>query len=126
MKTTLLKTTTITMCMYVAMAFTTSKTFAQGTLQFNQVISRFHNTLTSAYVVPAGKVFKLESLTLDPTTAGQAYLFINGIRTIWIDYSTNPPKLPTLPMWFKAGDIIDNNNTGSQLYMTGIEFNVVP
>jgi hypothetical protein len=116
--------------------------FAQGNLQFNQVISISTsiqctgancNVSSINYTVPTGKVWKLESsYALNTTTSGQTTLSyrLNGlsVRNLFGGASSHPD-------WYKAGDVIslylthtDGASTiGSANYRFSIiEFNIVP
>ena len=111
-----------------------SASFAQGNLQFNQVISI--NTSQSwgtggssagwqadLYTVPADKVFKLTSTNIGGSAAAETYT-VNGTGVV----------ADSGPIWLAAGDIIGVQGSASCNFCTvslnghfsGIEFNIVP
>ena len=95
------------------LAFTTNS-FAQGNLQFNQVINGNTAPVTFNYatqtlgtiVVPAGKVWKIEGTTYTRTNSGDTgtlayYVFIDR-HVAWTGWSANNQK-PNFPLWLPAG-----------------------
>ncbi len=117
----------------IAILFTTSlSSFAQGNLQFNQVISGSITLspggILSAITVPTGKVWKIEAIQCSRNTASDKYL-INGLS--YIIYSNNSAAYNAI--WLKEGDTfsLKNDYTGtgasSQNFVYSIlEFNIVP
>lgn len=112
--------------------------FAQGTLQFNQVIHQNIATSTggACYTVPAGKVFKLEAILSD--WSGAAYVLFgsscgtNNLGSLLSPYTTSAGSLTygvaavwPFPIWVKAGTSIQSSSSGN-MTISGIEFNVVP
>ncbi len=120
--------------------------FAQGSLQFNQVL-----LVSTASTVPANKVWKIEALAYNggaPFASGAnsynhlfngnrgfdgiARFLINGSPVVLpVAYLTNTfnatssvnPNF-TFPMWLPAGSILTPQTNIS--YLSIIEFNVVP
>jgi hypothetical protein len=91
--------------------------FSQGNLQFNQVLT-FSGTLCASCnqpvgTVPAGKVWKIEF------KEGGGLLNVNGMNL----------SLNQLPCWLKNGDIValnGNNSSTQYIFVSIIEFNIVP
>lgn len=91
--------------------------FSQGNLQFNQVLT-FGGTLCASCnqpvgTVPAGKVWKIEF------KEGGGLLNVNGMNL----------SLNQLPCWLKNGDIValnGNNSSTQNIFVSIIEFNIVP
>lgn len=144
----------------VVIAAITAK--AQGNLQFNQVLNIIPGI---SYTVPAGKVFKLESMTTSNSSvttnyigqsgcgpngcctcnyATQVYLTINNIQfsagpggTTRCSFDGGCSAFPTntgpisitpmdFPIWLKAQNVISLGSNVSGIFLSGIEFNVVP
>ncbi len=104
-----------------------TKTFAQGNLQFNQVINRSVDNSTY-YTVPAGKVFKLEAASSSGVGylyAGAIQIYINGLVYIG-SFSTSSSIVGNwpFPIWLRAGDSVQGN--GIIVGISGIEFNIIP
>jgi hypothetical protein len=110
-----------------------SSLFAQGNLQFNQVISGTGilatNGVSANQTVPTGKVWKIESISGWNDGGSRLGLTVN---TISVPVSGNV----LFPVWLKAGDVLrftllTNPGTG---YANGpmnyiysiIEFNIIP
>ena len=113
--------------------------FAQGNLQFNQIVT----VGTTSLSVPAGKVWKVESYTESEVTFNSNYsagcvnsnyhrpLVINNNNYYFFgnmatassgaNYITTGNKLP---IWLKPGDQI--RTVCSSDFASVIEFNVVP
>jgi hypothetical protein len=117
----------------VVFFFGFSKTAAaQGNLQFNQVI--FFDIpygSTQPFTVPAGKVWKVESV--GATSSSCAVWLQNGagqaVGNLYYVSASN--YHPAFPIWlpsshsgFFAYNL--NNCTGARAYVSIIEFNVVP
>ena len=110
---------------------------AQGTLQFNRVITFTGEVATNpidhnsdVWTVPVGKVWKIESLT-NPGTAvitgpmGNFNFLLNG--TPIINFNSGKPIIT--PIWLKGSDSIQftysgSLNTGVYYYISILEFNV--
>ena len=107
--------------------------FAQGNLQFNQVInvsgvSAATNIMTSV-TVPAGKVWKITSASwLTANGGGVSYWLCLGPYVIGSG-STYPPRFP---IWLEPGSYEvkycdpGDNFSGYRYAISGVEFNVVP
>ena len=116
---------------------------AQGNLQFNQVINNSYSATISApaimgtVVVPAGKVWKIESANYFVTQAGGRYpgrgsgnynAFI-GDNLIW-DGTNGLGHQDFFPIWLNPGtyDVIARSPSTYDVTVnfSAIEFNVVP
>lgn len=119
-----MKTTVITILFFLFTVLT-SKSFAQGNLQFNQVLtysgSVYQGGTGPTWTVPAGKVWKVENFTY-------SFFVLNNDRAD--NTSSNNG-----PLWLKAGDQIRydlafygaNCCGASTTYRVSIiEFNIVP
>lgn len=131
-----------------------SQLYSQGNLQFNQVLSETislsgngytatYNS-TNSYTVPAGKVWKIESVGFmtysgNNTYSPRVFLIVNGVQVLSNTGGTSAyDRSGTLngqALWFKQGDVISfgmSNNcatTCSQsanIVMSLIEFNIIP
>jgi hypothetical protein len=115
----------------VALLFTASlSSFAQGNLQFNQVISASFNLGSNAnsttLTVPVGKVWKIESMGCNNYTPHNISYVINAIA-----FSVIPgyQKDAGSTIWLKAGDTFYLRNLvnyASGVYYSILEFNIVP
>jgi hypothetical protein len=122
----------------VCSLFFISNSYAQGNLQFNQVISysQLYNTSSGggvytfsspSYVVPENKVWKIEKFCMTKFTADFGYLIVNNA------YQLRPDDVNSGPIWLKAGDQISattstsgGGNYNGTFFISIIEFNVVP
>lgn len=134
-----------------------ANSFAQGDLQFNQVINI---TPGQTYTVPEGKVLKVESVTFNNASVATTFVNQNGcgsnfgtctystdvfltINNVQISgtgtsFGTNcggctptrngPATIPALgfPIWLNAGKVISVGSNVSGVFVSGIEFNVIP
>jgi len=108
---------------------------AQGTLQFNQVLTyggsapcNGNTYLSPNLIVPQNKVWKLISVAV--SNSNSMRLDLNGITLINTDWRE------ISPFWFKAGDDIrfgsgptpSGSNTSCQqnIVLSIIEFNIIP
>jgi hypothetical protein len=111
----------------IALFFVASTSFAQGNLQFNQVITGagqlLFNQSSSVYTVPTGKAAKIEAINS------------NGSGNSNLSAVFNTFEIPILdskfPIWLKAGDTFKvkgtNNDGFSYRYVYSIiEFNIIP
>jgi hypothetical protein len=125
-----------------------STSFAQGNLQFNQVfnlsggVSSTSNSpgLSQLQTVPSGKVWKIEHVGSNATTASctNSYYGLkinNGITTFLEFFSTGNigKNYNICPIWLKESDnlqfVFNNgcaNNLSISYVISIIEFNVVP
>jgi hypothetical protein len=106
------------------------KSFSQGNLQFNQVLTYSGilpagSSLSPSYTVPSGKVWKIEYHTL-------GVLYLNSAYVHDLDCPPNTGCAGnTAPIWLKAGDVIYCYayvaQYGQYHYAISIiEFNIVP
>ena len=105
------------------------KSFAQGNLQFNRVISAslsLNASQSSTLItVPAGKVWKIESILATYTNSEHTYEINGNSFKIWEQYVIN------YGMWLKAGDTFrvvngPNGANATKYFYSIIEFNIVP
>ena len=126
----------------LAIAFS-SASFAQGNLQFNQVINYENSALTGTgdiahgtITVPAGKVWKIESCTFSLFLSYQR-IQIQNISQVYIGknclyhyYGANTPMGSFLPLWLNEGTypVTSHGQSGytATVAFSAIEFNVVP
>ena len=94
---------------------------AQGNLQFNQVLNLDATSVGTSYSVPAGKVWKIESVGLASNNAyfqiqysGMSFFILNNT----IPYSN-------LPYWLPSGITVTFIGS-SAAKVSIIEFNVTP
>ena len=94
---------------------------AQGNLQFNQVLIVDATPLGTPVTVPAGKVWKIESVGL---SSNSAYFQINwgGINYFVLNNSGN---YANLPFWLPSGASVSFVGSVNGK-VSVIEFNVVP
>jgi hypothetical protein len=113
--------------------------FAQGNLQFNQVITDAQTfslgtggtANTSLLTVPADKVWKVESISdlrsVATSVGFDTYLIINGVV-----FNAAVVSPINFPIWLKSGDTVQlrfsvwAGSRTESLYISIIEFNVVP
>jgi len=115
----------------VTLLFTTSlSSFAQGNLQFNQVISASFNLGSNAnsttLTVPVGKVWKIESMGCNTSTPGYVKYVLNGVSYSLL---TNLSKDAGHTIWLKSGDTFYMQTTVAGtigVYYSILEFNIVP
>lgn len=138
-----------------------ANSFAQGDLQFNQVINI---TPGQTYTVPEGKVLKVESIpfnnaiitanfaglissggSLACTYSSSVFLTIGNVQITGTAPNTGifaggqcdsgcqctrtaPATIPALdfPIWLNAGKVISVGSNVSGVFVSGIEFNVIP
>ena len=105
----------------LAIAFS-SVSFAQGNLQFNQVLILDATPAPgNAVIVPAGKVWKIESVAL---SSNNAYFQIKWGGTSYFVLNNSSPYA-NLPFWLPSNEsasLIGSANAKVSI----IEFNVVP
>ncbi|MDB4678442.1 hypothetical protein OAE93_01800 [bacterium] len=110
--------------------------FAQGNLQFNQIVqSDFSGTtnITGTIVVPVNRVWKVEhaggllNFTLPSVPGGTSDFISIGNFTVWISADRGSADLP---LWLGPGSYTVNgrfnSSTPASLSISAIEFNVVP
>lgn len=115
---------------------------AQGSLQFNRVV-----LVTSQQTVPAGKVWKVESVVIPISSTGPSYassgsascgssffrnsIFrVNGVETragngsMPIANTGYEANYTPLPIWLPSGATLDGGPCNIQVSV--IEFNIIP
>lgn len=106
-----------------------SKTFAQGNLQFNQVINyTLVGGTAQSFTVPTGKVWKIEAVAVDIANTPQVYLRTPANQIVASFFSTSSYNTP-IPYWLPsgyAGNFFLNNSSTYRGSVSIIEFNVVP
>jgi hypothetical protein len=107
--------------LFIAICFVSLNLSAQGNLQFNQVLSLDANSGGNPVTVPAGKVWKIESVAF---SNNNAYFQIQwGGVNYFVLNNTTP--YANLPYWLPSGEavsLVANVNAKVSI----IEFNVVP
>jgi hypothetical protein len=111
-------------------------TYAQGNLQFNQVLT-FSGTLqwgsstATLYTVPIGKTCKIEAMGLSGYTNSTA-LNINNVMYVNYVQSGQAPAVVKETIWLKAGDQIKFTYSPSgytiqthPYFLSMIEYNIV-
>lgn len=110
-----------------------SKTsFSQGNLQFNRVV--FYDITfgsVQTFSVPAGKVWKIESVGASSSSCAVSLQNSSGQAQGTLYYVSASNYLPAYPIWLPSGHTGGfayniNNCTGAHAYISIIEFNVVP
>ncbi len=105
----------------IAIYFISLQLSAQGNLQFNQVLLLDANSGGNAVTVPAGKVWKIESIAF---SNNNAYFQIQwgGVNYFVLNNST---PYANLPFWLPSNESVSFvANVNSKVSI--IEFNVVP
>ena len=101
---------------------------AQGNLQFNQVILiTVPQNTTVAFAVPAGKVWKIESVGMGGSSTSS--LVMRDASANIITYFVGATNTAALPFWLPASFSGSFQSTGTNPYrdvVSIIEFNVVP
>lgn len=95
--------------------------WSQGNLQFNQVLILDATPAGNAITVPAGKVWKIESVAL---SSNNAYFQIKWGATSYFILNNSSPYA-NLPFWLPSNEsasLIGSANAKVSI----IEFNVVP
>lgn len=106
---------------FIAICLISLQVTAQGNLQFNQVLSLDANSGGNPVTVPAGKVWKIESVAF---SSNNAYFQIQwgGVNYFVLNNST---PYANLPYWLPSNEsvsLVANVNAKVSI----IEFNVVP
>lgn len=106
---------------FIAVCFISMQLSAQGNLQFNQVLSLDASSAGNPVTVPAGKVWKIESVAF---SSNNAYFQIQwGGVNYFVLNNTTP--YANLPYWLPSNEsisLVANVNAKVSI----IEFNVVP
>jgi hypothetical protein len=103
---------------------------AQGNLQFNQVILiELAQSGTQAITVPAGKVWKIESVSMGSSTS-QTDVYLRNSSAVNIAHFGQPSSSYTAsyPFWLPSGftGSFVNSWPSYRATISIIEFNVVP
>lgn len=105
----------------IIICFVSLQLSAQGNLQFNQVLSLDANSAGNPVTVPAGKVWKIESVAF---SSNNAYFQIKwGGVNYFVLNNTTP--YANLPYWLPSNEsvsLVANVNAKVSI----IEFNIVP
>ena len=118
--------------------------FAQGDLQFNQVVTKT-GTLTATaptYTVPAGKIWKITGVFTGAYRIQNSFfgLNINGAKIVKVNHASNGyGYVNNDPIWLNAGDTVaiyaEEIGNGAVIVAVNpdyawtisiIEFNIVP
>jgi hypothetical protein len=102
--------------------------FAQGNLQFNQVINMaFTGANITPVTVPAGKVWKIESCMLNTPSNNYAYMLYNGVYYNLRQQQSSAHNV-NFPFWLSTGTSVTfgGNGGGTGGLLSIIEFNIVP
>ena len=114
---------------------------AQGNLEFNRVIKENYplsqgTNGNETISVPEGKVWKITSATIDPTTTSEGYgepwARIDGHIVAYVNSSSIDLIISPFPLWLPAGtySLIYYGgfyDDGAKAFSySGIEFNIVP
>jgi hypothetical protein len=105
----------------IVLFFVATTSFAQGNLQFNQVLTYSGTALNSpVWTVPTGKVWKVE-MAYPFNYGGTSTFKVNN--TIVCYNAVN-----TQPIWLKASDYCSFSVTtgGNSWFVSIIEFNIIP
>lgn len=104
---------------------------AQGSLQFNNAVLLEGNqsTCTTCWTVPAGKVWKVTSMSTN--TSSLATLYANNRELGFLSQVTSQNDsrwVYQFPFWLPAGTSLGYSGIGSNRNITffALEFNVVP
>lgn len=104
------------------------KAYAQGNLQFNQVITIIVSAnTTSSFTVPAGKVWKIESAGLGGGSSSS--LILRDASALPIAYFYGGSNITPFPFWLPSSFSGSFQSTGTNPYravISIVEFNVVP
>jgi hypothetical protein len=108
--------------------FFADRSYAQGNLQFNQVILfTVPANTTVAFTVPAGKVWKIESIGVGGASSTSVVLRDGSANMI--AYLLGTTNASQLPFWLPESFSGSFQSTGTNPYrdvVSIIEFNVVP
>jgi hypothetical protein len=103
--------------------------FAQGNLQFNQVINyTLVGSTAQSFTVPAGKVWKIEAVAADNTNTPYVWLRNPANQVVATFYPASTLHSP-VPYWLPSGytgNFYLTNSAGYRGSVSIIEFNVVP
>lgn len=102
-----------------------SKIYSQGNLQLNQVLTLSFTSNGNNYSVPAGKVWKIESVGLS-SYASFFTLTVNGQQIFLKNTNSSySPEFDSFPFWISGGqNVFFSGLTGGVASI--LEFNIVP
>jgi hypothetical protein len=112
------------------LAFCFSYTKAQGNLQFNQVI--FYDIAISGtqnITVPAGKVWKIESVSMGSSgSAPSIFLRNSSVQNIAFFSAPYNSVTASFPFWLPTGftGSFANNSPSYRCCVSILEFNIIP
>jgi hypothetical protein len=106
---------------FLLTAFLSINSFAQGNLQFNQVLILDASTSGIAHTVPAGKVWKIESVAM---SSNNAYFQIQWAGLSFFIVNTSS-AYNNLPFWLPSSAAV-TFIASATTKVSVIEFNVVP
>jgi hypothetical protein len=110
-----------TLYIFLFVMFSTLSVYSQGNLQFNQVLILDATGLGVSHTVPAGKVWKIESVAI---AANSSYFQIQwgGLSYFLVSFAAG---YNTLPFWLPSNaSVVFIGSTNAKVSV--IEFNVVP
>ncbi len=105
-----------------------NEAYAQGNLQFNQVINMaFTGANTTPVIVPAGKAWKLENCMLNTPSTNYAYMLYNGVYYNMRQQQSSAHNV-NFPFWLSSGTSVTfgGNGGGTGGMLSILEFNIVP
>jgi len=129
--------------LFIASLICLNLCFAQGNLQFNQVVtytgtgSGSFSYSSPSWTVPAGKVWKVESASPNVANAPVTRAININAGSSWGNFAlmtaSQETTISPFPIWLKAGDQIQLQAAGNCCSTTSfsyaisiLEFNVVP
>jgi hypothetical protein len=117
-----MKTIVLSLFLFISMGF-----FAQGNLQFNQVLNVEYSSIGTSVTVPAGKTWKIEGCMISSTNS-YSCMTINGVTYFMRQHNTSSSAWDNFPFWLTEGKTINfgSNCSGASGIVSIIEFNVVP
>jgi len=120
----------------IAIVLFSMASYAQGNLQFNQVLTfsgtlQYGSSTATLYTVPIGKTCKIEAMGLSGY-ANSTALNINNVMYVNYIQSGQAPAVIKETIWLKAGDQIKftYSPSGNTIYthpyfLSMIEYNIV-
>jgi hypothetical protein len=107
--------------------FATMGIYAQGNLQFNQVINVEYSSTGASVTVPAGKTWKIEGCMISAINS-YSCMTINGVTYFMRQHNTSSSAWDNFPFWLTEGKTVNfgSNCAGSSGIVSIIEFNIVP
>jgi hypothetical protein len=100
--------------------------FAQGNLQFNQVLNvEFTSSSSTTLTVPSDKVWKLENLVMTSIN-NYACFTLNGNTYYLRQHNTSSSSWDNFPLWIAGNKTITFGAGCASGMVSILEFNVVP